>query len=1595
VDTLALDTRRVSEGFPPDSRRRGYTALGLAYLMLLQLAMGLGTEPSEDLGPPTIALETHDTVIEEGNGSWMWSESLGTVAHDWGYKIDTDRFGNVFVGGVYGGSLTIHGVELPETSQYSIFVLKLDPSGDPLWVQTDDCCDQANQPAHLEDMKVDQSGNVFVAGYFAYHIVVDGEIHGSSSYGYEGFVGKIEHSGRWSWFKTIGGNSYDQRAEEVAFADDGSVYVAGNFAGSVTFDEFWSLSWDGNIADRFIAKLDQGGNWEWANIVYSNGVIASGGLEASPSGGVVFSGEWRDHNLYFGSGSVNLSSPWGSRGIFVAKANDSGAWEWAVEGDCSAVDQGKDIAVDSEGRIYVTGYVARNPGDSSSCQMGDLDWRPTHSSSGFLGRLSPEGEWQWVSEMESETNSIYGYSVDVGPQMEVVVSGGYHNGNDLTIGDFTFAGVSSSSSQDVFVARANSSGSWLWADTMGGTGYDYSEGVAIDDFGNVMVTGFFDSSVIDIGSGNLTNVANYDAFFAKFGVGFEIGVMEPGFQEGSIFTDTTISAGNSHTCVILEGDSLHCWGRGLFGSLGTNSTDMDNVSSETEVNFPLLRHPVEVASGGYHTCAILDDGSVSCWGWNNRGQTGVDSFDWENTGGDGQAISADVQVPTPVDLGNHTAVEITAGYKHTCAILDDGSPVCWGDNSHGQLGDGLGGDPSESVVWEMNMSYVSVPEGRKAIAIEAGSDHTCAILDDRRLVCWGMGNAGRLGDGGNEEDRGTPFEVPLGEWRHAVAVSAGGGHTCAILDDGSMSCWGNNGGGQLGRGTWGQPGDPGLVDLPEGRSAIAVSTGEGWTCAILDDGRAYCWGWNSDAQIGNGHEGGPTGAGQTANRVTVPEQPDLPEGSEAVALAMGQGSGHSCAVLSDGSVYCWGDNEFGTLGLGHSSTSSPFTVATPHHVDTLGSHLDLSERDLDGDGTTNLFDAGFLGGQGGSSNARSNIGGGNLHTCVRAENGSVYCWGSNSDGRLGIGSTSTSWFGPVAVSFEAIGDEVKTHSISVGQHHSCAILDYSTATNLTVNPVNESSSVACWGANDNGEMGSSPWDANVWAPVISHTEPGDAVIAVDAGYDHTCVILESGSVQCWGSNSAGQLGTDYAAIQELLPVFVGQLNGSGVTAIASGSYHTCAIVNDGLVECWGGNNHGQAGQEDQGSDYNNPESVDLIDGAKAIAIDSGAKFTCVLVENGSVQCWGEISPLGLGDGASTPEPTIAWYMPGMRAISISTGHDHACALLENGLTRCWGAGDESGAGFSANQGHSGFVYNTEGFDPIEVVAASGGHTCSITGNGSVYCWGEQEMGEVTADGGSNDHHTPILVTEFSAVGVADHSSVDSDSDGWSDHIESFPGNPTRAIHCEAGEFGRYTCTDASPGHFSDPGAMHHTPCPTGTYQPNSGQPGCVAADIGSYVDQIAQTGQTDCGSLLSTINFSSTSFEDCLLDTDDDEEPDEIDNDDDGDGVQDGDDGCPLDASGVVDSDGDGYCDNSDAFPSDPDEWLDSDGDGVGDNEQANETADSDGDGVDDDQDAFPDDSSETMDSDGDGVGDNSDAFPLDENETLDSDGDGVGDNED
>jgi len=359
----------------------------------------------------------------------------------------------------------------------------------------------------------------------------------------------------------------------------------------------------------------------------------------------------------------------------------------------------------------------------------------------------------------------------------------------------------------------------------------------------------------------------------------------------------SITAGGSHTCAILDDGSVSCWGDNDYGQLGDGTTTDRNTSTQTS-SLGTDRTAVAITAGYRHTCAILDDGSVSCWGYNSGGQLG-----------DGTTTNRNTPTQTSSLGTDRTAVAITAGYRHTCAILDDGYVSCWGYNSAGQLGDGT------TMMRNTSTQTSSLGADRTAVAITAYSHHTCAILDDGSVSCWGRNNQGQLGDGTTTTNpRSTPTQTSsLGTDRTAVAITAGYWHTCAILDDASVSCWGHNGNGRLGDGTTNDGFTPTQTSsLGADRTAVAITAGYRHTCAILDDGSVSCWGDNARGQLGDG---------TTTDRNTPTQTSSL--GTDRTAVAITSGYEHTCAILDDGSVSCWGDNDYGQLGDG--TTNDRFT----------------------------------------------------------------------------------------------------------------------------------------------------------------------------------------------------------------------------------------------------------------------------------------------------------------------------------------------------------------------------------------------------------------------------------------------------------------------------------------------------------------------------------------------------------------------------------------------------------------------------------------------------------------------------------------------
>ena len=303
----------------------------------------------------------------------------------------------------------------------------------------------------------------------------------------------------------------------------------------------------------------------------------------------------------------------------------------------------------------------------------------------------------------------------------------------------------------------------------------------------------------------------------------------------------TVTAGGFHTCVRFPDGTIQCLGRNNAGQLGDPGTTA--FQSPTPVRVAGLT-ATAVTAGGFHTCALPGDGTVRCWGQNDLGQLG-------NGTSDPVPNNPSTFNPTPVTVsGITTAVAISAGGWYTCALLQDGTVRCWGDNTYGELGNGaalLSPSPGSPVT--PTPTPVTVSGITTAVAIEAGVFHMCAILRDGTLQCWGRGEEGRLGNG-STANSSTPVTV---SGIAPAAIAPGAEHSCAVLRDGTMRCWGHNNFGQLGNGS---P-QGSFSTTPSGpvtgiTTAIGASSGAEHTCALLQDGSLRCWGRNVDGRIGNG-----------------------------------------------------------------------------------------------------------------------------------------------------------------------------------------------------------------------------------------------------------------------------------------------------------------------------------------------------------------------------------------------------------------------------------------------------------------------------------------------------------------------------------------------------------------------------------------------------------------------------------------------------------------------------------------------------------------------------------------------------------------------
>ena len=345
-----------------------------------------------------------------------------------------------------------------------------------------------------------------------------------------------------------------------------------------------------------------------------------------------------------------------------------------------------------------------------------------------------------------------------------------------------------------------------------------------------------------------------------------------------------LALGNEHSC-LLVGSNVYCWGTNAHGELGTGTTTssaipllVSGISAHAiasgdafDVGFP--------ASGparGSHTCVLLMDDSVACWGANIAGE-------WNDTP---PAVAVATYLPTPEGLTNVAYLGI-GGFQN-CIVNSTGAASCWGS---GSLGDG--------TTYSSPTGSVDVVGIADATAAAIGENDVCLLRTNGSVWCWGDASLGQLGDGhdGPRPPSLTPVQAAID---HVVQISGGWGEFCATRDDGQALCWGANGHGQIGNGTVSNDvATPTIVPLP---SVKQITTSGNHACAALVDGTVWCWGNGVDGRLG---------IGATPNALPSPTKVAI-DGVVAIA----SGWHHTCALRTDGTVWCWGRNDAGEVGDG-------------------------------------------------------------------------------------------------------------------------------------------------------------------------------------------------------------------------------------------------------------------------------------------------------------------------------------------------------------------------------------------------------------------------------------------------------------------------------------------------------------------------------------------------------------------------------------------------------------------------------------------------------------------------------------------------------
>ena len=442
------------------------------------------------------------------SGNWIWAVKAGGIGYDRGNNITLDGTGNAYVTGYFADTATFGSHTLTAggtTYNTNIFVAKLDPNGN--WLQAVQA--EGASSGSGTDIVLDIAGNAYVTGTFygtatfgSHTLTADGSGYGDI------FVAKLNASGNWLWAVKAGGTGGDE-GRGIALDGADNTYVTGSFRGTATFGNYTFTAT--GLDDLFVAKLNPSGNWIWAvragasddEHVMGNGIAVDGAGNAYVTG--KFGG-----TTTFGSHTLTADG----LNIFATKLDPSGNWIWAVKAGGTGWDLGNGIAVDGAGNAWVTGCfegIATFGSHILTASGGEWD------TDVFAAKLDPFGNWIWAVKAGGTTfTNGKGIALDGGGNT-------YVTGSFFGTATFGSQTLTSSGGYDIFAAKLDPSGNWIWAVKAGGTEWDRGNGIAVDGAGNTYLTGEFQDTAT-FGSHTLTSNGFYDIFVVRIGATTSAGI---------------------------------------------------------------------------------------------------------------------------------------------------------------------------------------------------------------------------------------------------------------------------------------------------------------------------------------------------------------------------------------------------------------------------------------------------------------------------------------------------------------------------------------------------------------------------------------------------------------------------------------------------------------------------------------------------------------------------------------------------------------------------------------------------------------------------------------------------------------------------------------------------------------------------------------------------------------------------------------------------------------------------------------------------------------------------------------------------------------